>query len=291
MKREPDIFDYIDYRKYLADYYAFKKEQSPRFSYRYFSRQAGFNSPGYLLDVVKGSKNISPKTMEGFCRILGLNNRKRQYFADLVHFNQAKNPETKRYHYEQLIPVFKKEHGTRLKDKQYEFYSNWYGPVIREMVGMRHFNESPEWISKKLKNLVTPAQAKKMLETLLELNLVTKGADGKLSTTETHLCTPPEVSEVVVTKFHKEMLDLAKESLEKDEGTQREISCLTAALTPAKFETIKQTIQEFETKLALQMKETGKEDEEEEVYQFNFQLFSLTKPVKAKKIANGGENV
>lgn len=290
MKREPNIFDYIDYREYLADYYASKKEQNPQFSYRYFSRQAGFNSPGYLLDIVKGAKNISPKTMEGFCKILDLNNRKRQYFVDLVHFNQAKNPETKRYHYEQLIPIFKKEHGTRLKDKQYEFYSNWYGPVIREMVGMKNFDESPEWISKKLKNLVTPAQAKKMLKILLELNLIKQDADGKLGITDVHLSTPPEVSEVVVTKFHKEMLDLAKESLEGEEGTQREISCLTAALTPTKFETIKQTIQEFGTKLALQMKEEKKEDEEEEVYQFNFQLFSLTKPVKTKKITNGGEN-
>jgi len=91
----------------------------------------------------------------------------------------------------------------------------------------------------------------------------------------------------------QEMLGLAKKSLEEDKGDHREISSLTASLAPAKFEEMKKMVQEFETKLALQMKKAQTETDnlkEEEVYQFNFQLFSLTQPVTANGKSKGEKN-
>ena len=41
----PNIFNYSDYRKFLADFYKDKKASTPSFSYQNFSRQAGFMSP------------------------------------------------------------------------------------------------------------------------------------------------------------------------------------------------------------------------------------------------------
>ena len=42
---EIDVFDYVDLRTYLGDYYTMKKEQGRGFSYRYFSRRAGLAAP------------------------------------------------------------------------------------------------------------------------------------------------------------------------------------------------------------------------------------------------------
>ena len=43
-----DLFEYINYRRYLADYYRSRKEELPAFSYRYFCNKAGIKSPVFL---------------------------------------------------------------------------------------------------------------------------------------------------------------------------------------------------------------------------------------------------
>ena len=44
----PNVFSYLDARRYLGDYYAFKKASGRGFSYRAFSRRVGLGSPIYL---------------------------------------------------------------------------------------------------------------------------------------------------------------------------------------------------------------------------------------------------
>ncbi|MGE0616139.1 MAG: TIGR02147 family protein, partial [Bacteriovoracia bacterium] len=44
---KPNLFEYTDYRKYLEDYYNFKKATDPGFSYRSFAKAAGFTSSNF----------------------------------------------------------------------------------------------------------------------------------------------------------------------------------------------------------------------------------------------------
>ncbi|MBI2083574.1 MAG: TIGR02147 family protein [Deltaproteobacteria bacterium] len=270
----PNLFEYTDYRRYLADYYQSKKNEKPGFSYRLFSRKAELSSPSYLLDVIKGKKNVEGKSLSGFCKALEFNSRERLYFENLVRFNQATNQETKRYYYEQLLPILQKENGTRLATDQYEYFNHWYAPIIREMVGLENFREDPVWISHRLRRKITPTEAKKTLQLLLDLKMIERDAQGRLKPTVVNLTTPAEVSAISVVKFHEEMLERAKESLGKDAGSKREISSITAALTPTQFRQFKQEIQEFQNKMMQYLENT--DPSAPHVYQFNCQLFSLT---------------
>jgi uncharacterized protein (TIGR02147 family) len=49
---KPDIFKYLDYRKYLKDFYEYMKGRDPKFSYRVFAKTAKLNSENYLKLVV-----------------------------------------------------------------------------------------------------------------------------------------------------------------------------------------------------------------------------------------------
>ena len=60
------IFEYIDYRRYLKDYYDFQKKTKKYFSYRFFAQKAGINSPILLKMVFDGKRNLSRKTLEKF---------------------------------------------------------------------------------------------------------------------------------------------------------------------------------------------------------------------------------
>jgi microcystin degradation protein MlrC len=57
-KRSPiDVFQYLDYRVFLADFYRAKKRSG--FSYRAFSRAAGLGAPNYLKLVMDGDRNAA----------------------------------------------------------------------------------------------------------------------------------------------------------------------------------------------------------------------------------------
>lgn len=275
MEKKIDIFGYTDYRKYLADFYAAKKETNPGFSYRVFSRLAGFVSPSILMLVIQGKRNVTQQALSGFCKALNLNAKERRYFELLVQFNQAKDVEAKKHYYEQLFPVSDKCNGTELTHNQYKYMSQWYCPVIREMVGLPGFKEDPRWISKKLKNQITVGEARDALQLLIDLQLVERSERGVLRQTDKNVTTKKDVEHVAAFKFHSNMLEHAKRSLVEDKsGNGREISGITAALSKEQFDKIKKMIRKFENEIMHSLE--NPEGEADDIYQFNFQLFPLT---------------
>jgi hypothetical protein len=46
----PDLYGYIDYRKYLKDYYEEQKARDPKFSHRYFAAYRGQDPQGQAGD-------------------------------------------------------------------------------------------------------------------------------------------------------------------------------------------------------------------------------------------------
>ena len=88
-RRSPiDVFQYLDYRVFLADFYRMKKRSG--FSYRAFSRAAGLGAPNYLKLVIAGERNMSHETATRFAETCGLQGDAAEYFIRLVAFNQAK---------------------------------------------------------------------------------------------------------------------------------------------------------------------------------------------------------
>ena len=89
----PRVVDYRDYRKFLADYYVYKKQTTCFFSYRYFSLKAGISSPSFFKKVVDGERNLTLSVMEKFCIALKLSPDDADFFRTLVRYNQAKSDE------------------------------------------------------------------------------------------------------------------------------------------------------------------------------------------------------
>ena len=83
------IFDYTDYRQYLADYYDHRKTESPGFSYTVLARKAGFKNKGFLHNVIHGHKNLSKTSVVKLSQALEHTRTQAEYFENLVFFNQA----------------------------------------------------------------------------------------------------------------------------------------------------------------------------------------------------------
>lgn len=282
-KIRPDVFNYIDYRKFLKDVYSHKKSRSRGFSYAVWANTLGLSGDSHILLIIQGKRNISAQKLGRFSNALNLNTREQKYFESLVLFNQAKDIESKKMHYEQLLPHYQKNNRRKLTKQQYSYFSRWYGPVIREMIGLKNFKEDPKWIAKELKGLITPYQAKEMLELLQILNLVQRDHNGQFKVCDVNLVTDNEVTDLASFEFHTQMMDLAKRSLkEKNSESRKLINGFTAALSNNQYSKILQHFEEFKNKVLYELER--QEEEPKNVFQFNFHFFTLNR-------FNGGQNV
>lgn len=84
----PDLFDYDDYRQYLAAWLEFKKQEReaaglPTYSHRMFAAAAGLSNVGTLVGVISGARNLTPALQQAFRAPLELNDEEAR-FLDLL---------------------------------------------------------------------------------------------------------------------------------------------------------------------------------------------------------------
>src|SRR5437016_2808353 len=125
MEKEPDIFSYTDYRRFLRDFYEKTKAANPKFSHRYIAQKVGFNSSSFFSQIIKLQSNISPKFVFNFAKLMRLSKKETEYFETLVNYNQSKSAEEQKQFYERLIR-FRRPKTKELESHQYAMLNKWY---------------------------------------------------------------------------------------------------------------------------------------------------------------------
>jgi uncharacterized protein (TIGR02147 family) len=268
------VYAYLDYRAFLRDHYAEKKAASRAFSYRSFSKRAGVSSPNYLKLVIDGKRSLSAKMAERFAHACGLDADASRYFVHLVGFNQAKTTTERAQYYEKLAGFQSYRKAHKLEIAHAAYYSDWYMPAIRELAASTQFREDPEWIADQLVPKITPLQAKRAIETLCDLGLLVRSATGRLVQADALLSTGPETRGLHIVAFHRAMTQRAMESIDLVPAAERDISSLTLCLGRGGLRALKDRLQRFRREL---LELSALESKPEQVVQFNFQLFPLSR--------------
>ena len=139
----PNVFQYLDYRLFLRDYYQEKKTASKSFSYVNFARKAKISSSGFLLHVIKGERNLTGPVLVNLAQAMGFDRPQTEYFGDLVAFDQAKSQAEKNFRYGKIMSQRRSAQVKQLEDSQYAFYSDWHHSVIRELAPLRFPGRPP----------------------------------------------------------------------------------------------------------------------------------------------------
>jgi uncharacterized protein (TIGR02147 family) len=269
---DPDVFDYLDYRRYLRELYQRRKERSS-FSYRAFSMRAKLKSPNYLKLVIDGERNLTPAMAKRFAAACGLSGQAALFFVELVTFGQAESIDDRNDSYSKLRKFRQYREAHHLQIAQDEYHSRWYLPAIRELALAHDFRADPEWIASRLVPRIKVAEAKLALEILQQLGLLVPNDAGELSQGTSLVSTGAETASLHMVNFHRTMMQLASESLERIRHDRRDISSVTLCLGPSGLEMIKRSIVRFRREL-LELSELEKSPEQ--VVQVNFQLFPLS---------------
>ncbi len=274
--KQPQIYNYLDYRVFLKDLFDFRKEKNSNFSYRYFSGKAGFSSPNFLKLVTEGQRNLSNEGIAKVAKGFSMKKQESEFFEYLVLMNQAATHEEKNHYYKKMTAIRGFASCQKLEKESYEYFSKWYYPVVREVAILGSCDFSPERIAKALKPQITSSQAKKALKLLVKLGLLKKDENGKWEQSSKIVGTAPEVNSLTIANFHREMIGLAAEAIEQYPSEKRDITALTLNVKEEMMPQIKQKIASFRKELLEMALRSG---EGNQAIQVNFQAFPLSDPI------------
>jgi uncharacterized protein (TIGR02147 family) len=269
------IYDYLDYRAFLRDYYLDRKARKG-LSYRSFSARAGLSSPNYLKLVIEGKRNLTESMSLRFAQAAGLDRDDSDYFVELVRFNQSKSPTERDAAYGRLTGFRSYRQARPLDLAQAEYYAHWYLPAIRELAASPFFREDPAWIAQALLPRVSPEEAAHAIRVLIELGLLVRDEKRALRQGEALVSTGAEAMGVHIGRYHRAMMERAAAAIELVPAADRDISSLTLCLGPGGVRRLKERLQRFRKEL---LELSTLEDQPGQVVQLNLQVFPLSQDV------------
>ncbi|MGZ3746032.1 MAG: TIGR02147 family protein [Pseudobdellovibrionaceae bacterium] len=280
MEKRKRIFEYDNYRLFLKDSYFHLKNENKKFSFRYFSRLAGFKSPNILKRVMEGQRNLSPQSIPKFVQALKLNKEEALFFKNLVMLNQAKTNEAKQIFSQEILSSRTFREIYPLSEAQYNYFAKWYYIPIREFVGLSSFKEDHQLIADSLVPPISALEAKHSIEELLKIGLLERNGEGKLQQANAITSTPAEVTSTAVIKYHKETTKKAADSIETIPRELRDISAVAFPVSKQTLSKIKELMQTFRKEI---VELAAQDSAPDSIYQINFQLFPLVFSEMEKK--------
>lgn len=268
------IVEYSDFRQYMLDYYEERKRRSV-FSWREFSKIAGFTSSSYMKVVCDGKSKLSRIGVERTGAAMGLVGFEMEYFRAMVEFGQAATEEKKKAAYENMLAIAKVHKVRVLEGDLFEFYDSWQNPVIRELAPLMP-GATPGEIAKKCYPEMTAAEVQQSLNFLTKAGLLKKAGDSAFVQAETSITGTPDATRLALRGMHCQMSKLATPALDLP-VEQRNFSGVTMGVSRESYERIVKVLDECRRQIIAIAADDKNIDQ---VYRLNLQLFPLTKNVK-----------
>lgn len=290
MLKAPVISDYMDYRKYLADFYLFRREQTKTdlrpYNYQMFSAAANIKSPQYLRLIIDGKRNLSDDMVAKFAKALNLGRDHTDELRVLVHFTQATDPAERNRHLKALMElrVSQKIKSGEIDSKAFEQIPGWVAWILYSMTDLKNVKFDIQSLKQLLGEKATQDEIQQALNKLLESGqLVRDPETNEVKKARPLMENADNIPVALVRKLQAELLYLGMESLFQDEPLEREFGTVTLSLTEKEFEEIKFKLRQIRKQLTKDNSIARAQNPGERIYQLNIQLFPVTHKVEAAK--------
>lgn len=266
----PDVLGYLDYRVFLKDWYEVRKRTEPGFSYRTLAKLVGYRSHAFFSLVLQRRSNISMDIAMRFADCIGLSGQNRDYFLQLVAYNQEEIPSQRQVLFRRLREIVGSS-ASRLRDDQDVFLSSWRNAALREMLGIDPFQGGEaEWGNR----MIPPAseqEVRKSLDLLLELGLAHRTARGVVRT-DACLETGTSYSEAATRRFMREVHALGGEALDRFPKAERHHGWATLSVSASTLETMRSELRSLVQRFLMLAE---KDQAPDRVLQLNIELFPI----------------
>lgn len=264
---------FLDYKLFLEALYKQMKDSAPGYSFNKFSEDLGFKASTLMHQIVRGYRPLSEKNAAKIAKALKLEGMEKKFFLALVQYAHAESSQERNEYFEELITLKGKTLPSEPDKDILTYFSEWYHPVIRELIGSDDFQSDPAWIVDKIRPVLKREQVEESLQLLERLNLIARDETGRYVQTTSRVSSGHRVKGLALVSYHLQMMEHAKEALQKVSGKRRDVSALTLNVDEESAQRIRALIHAFQLQILDEAEKASKKDQ---VYQINIQLFPFT---------------
>jgi uncharacterized protein (TIGR02147 family) len=276
MAQRINIFEYINYRKYLTDWREAEKKANPGLSHEYLNAKLGQNNRTFFSNIESDRKNIGSQTVNKLIALIGLKSIEANYFRALVGHGQSTTDEDKEYYLEQIVTLNNTPY-TIIDKATYSFYKEWYHSSIRALLDVIDTKDDVAQISDLLYSRVTPEQVRDSIKLLKSLGLIAPDKLGFLKPTQKILITKESVRHELLHRFQVANSRLLGEILKKDEPCTHDSTQMAISVSRKGFDRIMKRVNQLRSEI----RSIAHKDEEKanRVYKIAIHLYPESKEI------------
>ncbi|HNY31946.1 MAG TPA: TIGR02147 family protein [Fibrobacteria bacterium] len=252
------VFDYLDYREFLKDFYESKKAEFPLFSYRVMAQHVGMDASN-LFRVLQKDLHLPARCVPQVLEYVELSGRAAEYFQILLAYARTKAKKEKQLILEKALALRDVQRKI-LEVEELSFLRDWWVVATRCLIEVLDGRANPEVMGDRFRPKVPAAEIRKALEQLHQLGLVKKVSSGRLTLTDAHLTAGGESHAAAVKSYQKQVLDLAKDSLDRFDREQRDVSTLALAVDEDAFQDIRVMLRECRRQIQKRVEDSQRPD-------------------------------
>lgn len=266
------ITEYQNYREYMRDFYE-ERKRSSLFSWREFSKLAGFASPNFMQLVCEGKSRLSKTGVEKVADAMGLAGADRDYFFAMERFGDARSDSMKLQAFNEMQKIAK-ENRLRVVDAEaFKYFESWVNPVLRELAPIMP-GAKPLELARQCIPVVSAAEVRHSLDFMCHAEFLNKVGEDTYVQTEKVVTGSSEAIPLALRSMNRQMSKFATEAIDEVPPEKRHITGVTFGISE---ETYQWLVQKLETLRQQVLAMAAKEKEYDKVYRLNLQLFPLTK--------------
>ena len=272
------ILKYKDYRRFLQDFYDWKKRTSA-FSWRDYSKMAGFISPVFMKQVCEGKANLGKKATVKVADAFNFVGMERDYFFNMVTYAQAKTDEKRRYAYAEMQSIADANKVSFIGGEAYRYYDSWIHPVVRELAYAMP-RAMPKEIARKCTNEVSAKEVRDSIDFQVDAGILKRTSDGTYVQTDKLLAGDTQSLSLAVRSMNKQMAIFAVDAIDRFSAEDRFVSGITMGVSSEAYGMIVEVLRKCREKV---QNIILRDDKVERVLRLNLQLFPLTEKVSEEE--------
>lgn len=269
-----NLFEYLNYRDFLKDAYEERHSQEWRFSHRYIAEKAGIDGSMFN-KILQGKRNLTSRLVSVFADLFCCDDREKQYFSDMVSFNQAKTHSESRQYLEKLVATKECKVEEVARD-QFEYFDHWYHAVIRELITIYPYVGDDAALGLMVRPPISASQVKASVALLERLSMIKKNPEtGFYEQTQGLISSGSESYSTAVNSYIQQNLDVATTAIDRFDREERNLSTLAFGCDEATYSELVEMVRRFRREVLAKVSQCQKPNR---VFQLGMQLFPLSDP-------------
>ncbi len=268
----PNVRNYLDPNKFLADYYYWQKSVDRNFTYASWAQELKFNSRSFLRLLIIGKRNFTEPSLQRVAGGLKINKKDQQYFINLVRFSQSPTLEIKEQYAKKLSRALKGSNRTNIYD-YYSFFSSHLGPRLQVLLGCNGVEKTLSGLAYCLNTNET--KIKELLNMLESLGLAQQSEDGnKWRATSKSFQAKESLGNIALQAYHRNSLEEAIHAIDLP-PQEREFLCSLFTLNEDEYIKLKKKLWDFLLEITNQFDSDN--DRRKKLYQLNMNLIPVSR--------------